>query len=131
MIQTQRCLNFLIQHIFLILAHKMSPKKVPPESLDEGDLFNEDISEVLTVMGGDGEFIIEELILEFELTELLVDGGVLLLENVDGLFLLLDEKGQVLHSFALLDETLEADSLGVLEGGEVGDWGGNGVVEHV
>jgi hypothetical protein len=61
----------------------------------------------------------------------LVDGGVLLLENVDGLFLLLDEKGQVLHSFALLDESLEADSLGVLEGGEVRDWGGNGVVEHV
>lgn len=84
----------------------MSTKKVSPECLDEGDLFNKDISEILTVMGGDGEFISKELVLEFELTELLVDGEVLLLEKVDGLFLLLDEKGQMLHSFALLNETL-------------------------
>jgi hypothetical protein len=93
----------------------MFTKQASFESLDKRNLFNEDICEILTVMGGDSEFIGQELILEFEWTKILVNRGVLLSKNVDGLFLLLNEEGQVLHSFALLNETLEADVLGVLE----------------
>ena len=51
----------------------------------------------------------------------MVDGGVLLLEDVDGLFLLLDDETEMVHSFALLDETLESDGLGLLKGMDIGN----------
>ncbi len=44
----------------------MFTKQASFESLDKRNLFNEDICEILTVMGGDSEFIGQELILEFE-----------------------------------------------------------------
>ncbi len=65
--------------------------------------------------------------------ELLGDCRILLLENLDGLGLLLDEHGHVFHALALLLDALETDVVGGLEGGDVGEVaveGAGGGVEH-
>lgn len=63
-------MDFLVKEVLFIFSDEMSSKQTGPEVFDDGDLFDKEFSEVLTVMGGEGEFVVEELGLELELVEL-------------------------------------------------------------
>lgn len=74
MVETEGGLDFLVKEVLLIFSDEMSSKEAGPEVFDDGDLLDKEFSEVLRVMGGEGEFVVEELGLELELVELLGDG---------------------------------------------------------
>ena len=67
-------MDFLVKEVLFIFTDEMSCKQTGPEVFDNGDLLDKEFSEVLRVMGGEGEFVVEELGLELELVELLGDG---------------------------------------------------------
>jgi hypothetical protein len=64
-------LDFLVKEVLFILTNEMPSKEAGPKVFDDVDLFDKELSEILRVMGGEGEFVVEELCLELELVELL------------------------------------------------------------
>ncbi len=61
MIKTEGGLDFLVKEVLFILTDEMPSKETGPEVFDDGDLLDKEFGKVLRVMGGEGEFVIEEL----------------------------------------------------------------------
>ncbi len=51
----------MVKEVLFILTDEMSSKQTGPEVFDDGDLLDNEFGKVLRVMGGEGEFVIEEL----------------------------------------------------------------------